>query len=220
MNVYGKITVISNLRVKSKVFCLCECGNEKWINIFNLMKGDVKSCGCLKKERMKKEASKRFKDKTPSNFNDYTGKKIGLITVVKRIHCDRQDTWYLLKCECDSEFETSFSSLRRSKFKRCLCGYENHPLKRLLRNMIDRCTNINNKSFQWYGNKGINVWGQWIKFPIKFIKWSLENNWKEGLTIDRIDSSKGYSPENCQWITKKENAKKAAKQRWEQKSLV
>jgi hypothetical protein len=54
MNVYGKLTIKDPAdRINNKVLCNCECGAEKRINIYNIKKGDVLSCGCLKKERMK-----------------------------------------------------------------------------------------------------------------------------------------------------------------------
>lgn len=36
-----------------------------------------------------------------------------------------------------------------------------------------------------------------------FKKWSLENGYEDGLSIDRIDGTKGYSPDNCRWTTAK-----------------
>lgn len=220
MNVYGKITILSEKRVKSKVFCRCECGTEKWINIFNLKRGDVKSCGCLKKERMKDIAKQRFTGKTSSNFQDYTGKKIGLCTVIRRVIKESPDTCWLLKCECGTEFEVTLSTLRRSTYEKCRCGFPTHPLKATLQKMIDRCVNINCRYGKWYIQKGISVCNEWLKFPIKFIEWSIKNGWKKGLTIDRIDSNGNYEPSNCQWITREENASKAAKERWEQNSLA
>jgi len=42
-----------------------------------------------------------------------------------------------------------------------------------------------------------------------FFEWSLSHGYNENLTIDRLDSSKGYSPDNCQWITSSVNSGKA-----------
>ncbi len=45
----------------------------------------------------------------------------------------------------------------------------------------------------------------------EFRGWSLRNGYSEDLTIDRIDNKKGYSPDNCEWITLKENSGKDKK---------
>lgn len=39
-----------------------------------------------------------------------------------------------------------------------------------------------------------------------FIEWSLDHGYNETLTIDRINSSGNYSPDNCQWVTASENS--------------
>ena len=219
MNVYERITILSNERVNNKVLCRCECGTEKWINIFNIRNGDVKSCGCLKKEKMKLEAKKRFSGKVAANFKDYTGNKIGLCIVLNRIHKDCDETWWLLRCECGTEFETRLSNLRRCKYEKCKCGFPKHILRGVLGRMIDRCKNEKHIDFKWYGKKGIAVCDEWVKFPIKFIQWSLSNGWKKGLTIDRKNSKGNYEPNNCQWITRRENSSKAAIERWERSDL-
>ena len=43
----------------------------------------------------------------------------------------------------------------------------------------------------------------------KFEKWAVNSVYSEGLTIDRIDSTKGYCPENCRWVSLSENSGRA-----------
>ena len=50
-------------------------------------------------------------------------------------------------------------------------------------------------------------WNEYLNFK----KWALENGYKENLTIDRIDNSGDYTPNNCQWITLAENSGKDKK---------
>lgn len=50
--------------------------------------------------------------------------------------------------------------------------------------------------------------------PLLFEKWALNNGYHDDLTIDRIDSDKDYCPENCQWISLEDNARKAGKVNW------
>lgn len=49
---------------------------------------------------------------------------------------------------------------------------------------------------------------EWKGSYENFKKWALSNGYEENLTIDRIDNKKDYEPNNCQWITLKENASK------------
>lgn len=41
------------------------------------------------------------------------------------------------------------------------------------------------------------------------MEWALTHGYDDSLTIDRIDSKKGYEPENCEWVTKSENSRRA-----------
>lgn len=76
--------------------------------------------------------------------------------------------------------------------------------------MKRRCSDPNHVGARWYYEKGIRVCEEWEKSYTAFREWALENGYQETLTLDRIDSDKGYCPENCQWISKAENSKKAA----------
>ena len=54
--------------------------------------------------------------------------------------------------------------------------------------------------------KNVPICVEWENDFIKFRQWAIENGYKKGLTIDRIDNSKGYEPSNCRWATAKQQA--------------
>jgi len=70
-------------------------------------------------------------------------------------------------------------------------------------NMRNRCFNTKNKWYPLYGGRGITVCDEWNDF-IAFYKWAIGNGYSDELTIDRIDNNKGYNPNNCRWVTMKE----------------
>lgn len=75
-------------------------------------------------------------------------------------------------------------------------------------NMRYRCNTPTANSYKNYGGKGIKVCKEWDDFNT-FLQWALENGYADDLTIDRVEDNKGYSPDNCQWITKAQNTAKA-----------
>jgi hypothetical protein len=70
--------------------------------------------------------------------------------------------------------------------------------------MRQRCHNPKNKRYKYYGAKGITITKDWENFDT-FYHWAINNGYSDTLTIDRKDSEKDYSPENCRWITAGEN---------------
>jgi hypothetical protein len=81
----------------------------------------------------------------------------------------------------------------------------NRPrLYRIWRGMRQRCHNSNAQNYKWYGAKGISCCKDWDNFE-SFRVWSEINGYADGLELDRIDSDKNYDPENCRWVTKKQN---------------
>ena len=74
------------------------------------------------------------------------------------------------------------------------------------RNMRDRCNRSTNQDYQYYGGKGIVVCNEWNDY-LEFKKWSILNGYEpnRNLQIDRIDSNKNYSPDNCRWVDAKTN---------------
>ncbi|MED3921220.1 hypothetical protein P4644_16160 [Priestia aryabhattai] len=71
--------------------------------------------------------------------------------------------------------------------------------------MLGRCYTKSSTRYEYYGAKGVTVCEEWRNSFLAFKKFALENGYKEGLQIDRIDNNKGYSPDNCRFITHKEN---------------
>ena len=88
------------------------------------------------------------------------------------------------------------------------CPISKTRLYQILSGMKQRCNNPSNQHYRWYGEKGIKVCEEWSgKDGVQmFISWSLENGYNDDLTIDRIDSSKDYCPENCRWVSRSFNS--------------
>ena len=66
--------------------------------------------------------------------------------------------------------------------------------------MKQRCGNKNNLAFKNYGGRGITFCNKWIDF-IGF-KEDMENSYKKGLTLERINNEDNYYKENCEWATR------------------
>ncbi|ULF48725.1 hypothetical protein [Bacillus phage BillyBob] len=88
-------------------------------------------------------------------------------------------------------------------------GMTGSRLYTIYRNMKQRCHNPKHTSYETYGAKGIEVCLEWRNSPTVFMEWALANGYNDELTIDRVDSTKGYAPDNCRWITLSENSRRA-----------
>lgn len=85
--------------------------------------------------------------------------------------------------------------------------WNNGRIGRIFHGLTLRCYNQNDRAYRWYGAKGIAVCEEWLSNPFEFEKWAMRNGYADDLTIDRIDSSKDYCPENCRWVTMRDNSK-------------
>ena len=86
--------------------------------------------------------------------------------------------------------------------------WKNKRLGNIFKGMKDRCYTESCADYPNWGGKGIKIYQPWLDNPKTFEDWALSNGYKDNLTIDRIDASKNYCPENCQWITLSANVKK------------
>lgn len=71
--------------------------------------------------------------------------------------------------------------------------------------MLSRCRNENEPNYVNYGGRGIKVCDEWYRFE-KFYEDMGDLPFYDA-QLDRIDNEKGYSKENCRWISAKENSR-------------
>ena len=93
-------------------------------------------------------------------------------------------------------------------------GLAHTRIDNIYKSMVDRCKNPHNISFKNYGARGIKVCEEWASDKTKFFEWAFQNGYESTLSIDRIDVTKGYSPQNCRWATLKEQANNKRNSRW------
>lgn len=70
--------------------------------------------------------------------------------------------------------------------------------------MKQRCYNKNNEAYSRYGGRGILVCEEWRNDSHAFREWAVSHGYRDDLTLDRVDVNGNYCPENCRWVTRKE----------------
>ena len=84
-------------------------------------------------------------------------------------------------------------------------GLSKHPLYFIWNNIVHNCKQIN-KSRVWDARK-IIVCDEWQEFP-SFYEWAMENGYKEGLVLKRINFDGDFCPGNCGFKEKKTNGRR------------
>lgn len=90
----------------------------------------------------------------------------------------------------------------------------NKTLKSRYNHIKERCYNPNSKAYKRYGGRGIKMCDEWLNDYNSFETWCLNNGFQKHLAIDRIDNDGDYAPDNCQFVTPKDNNQNRCTTRW------
>ena len=110
---------------------------------------------------------------------------------------------------CGKEFEAITKDIKRGHTKSCGCqkggnthGLTHNQFYKTWNAMMSRCTNLKHKSYPNYGARGITVCDEWLDVT-NFVAW-VDSTYPNisGVSLDRIDNDKGYSPDNCTWSSR------------------
>lgn len=155
-----------------------------------------------------------------SFYKDLTGQRFGRLTVLEFVPNDKSNSYWKCKCDCGNETLVAGEKLTRNHTQSCGClqkeitsqmfrkhGYSENRLHKTWRGMKDRCYNINDKSYKYYGGRGITVCDKWKDDFYAFRDWAMTHGYDVTLTIDRIDVDGNYEPKNCRWADTKTQAR-------------
>lgn len=155
------------------------------------------------------------------NYQDLSGRMFGRLTVLNLAEVRKKKyRYWLCKCVCGKEKIVYADSLLSGRSVSCGC-YRSEQLRannskpdsikktklyHIYLGMMTRCYNPKCNNFHLWGGKGIKVCDEWKNSYEVFRDWSMDNGYKEGLSIDRKENYKDYEPSNCRWITQRENS--------------
>lgn len=144
--------------------------------------------------------------------DDRKGVRYGKLTIIKTYYkqtTKRKRKFALCKCDCGNITEVRFDCLTNNNTKSCGCmnttdrekpnSIRKHKLYRVYYAIKQRCYNVKDKHYNHYGERGIKMCDEWLKYE-NFLSWALTHGYKKGLQLDRINCNGNYEPSNCRWV--------------------
>lgn len=155
---------------------------------------------------------------------DLTGKRHDRLEVIRK--ADRGITRWICQCDCGNTVELMAWQFFQNKSCGCMerenkknlgrftvkHGMTETRLYSVWRGVKDRCTNPNTEHYDRYGGRGIRICDEWLHSFEAFRDWSIKAGYDETLTgkeqsLDRVNVDGNYCPENCRWISMKQQAR-------------
>ena len=220
-----------------KFLCSCVCGKEKEVHLTSLRSSQSISCGCrglekkIKRKKLLPQNTEEEQWKELLSNNEYYISTKGRLfnkrgesyTEPKKLHegvGSRKSIFILEEMYRTfiSEYDTTMYSVMLIGKDIELCNlylYENKTerykkLIDLYGSMRSRCNNPNLPTYHYYGGRGIKV-EESFNNSQNFFNWAINNGYKKGLEIDRINNDGNYSASNCRWITRAENTRNTSR---------
>ncbi len=154
------------------------------------------------------------------------GSEFGRLTVVAIGPTKSKRRLLLCRCVCGAEKLIAVDKLRKGTTKSCGClrselqrartvpGERNlawrhgkcaHPIYQAWKSMHARCRATRGHCAKYYHASGITVCAQWHNF--EQFNTDMSASWSAGLTLERVRVTDGYSPDNCRWATRLDQAR-------------